>query len=431
METASPFDRWLKEGVVLLDRYELVAPVAEGGMGIVWRALDRTLGASVAIKFSKSLDDAARWRFAEEARLAGRLASPHFVRVFDLGFHGNVPFLVMEFLEGQTLRELLLVHRKLPPALVVLLIRQIAEGLSVAHAAGVVHRDIKPGNIFIVGRSEAPFVKLLDFGVAKFGPGEWTSTGSWLGTPHYVSPEQALDASEVDASADLWAVAVIAYECLTGRRPFEGSSAVRISNAILEARSPVPSELDRTIPTKFDAWVLNALHRHRHRRPRTALALADGLERALAPGVGRLSPSLTAEEETTRGSEMPPGSSGRLALGVLSLSLIAGLAGFMVGASAKVEASESRVGAKSEVPSDLSLGAESPAPCSTAGPFPPEEEPRDLPEVIEQEAPAQVRNRPPRPRGKAEIHEASQTGVPQGQGSGSATDGEELWRRRL
>lgn len=435
MKTASPFDQWLREGVVLLERYELVAPVAEGGMGIVWRALDRTLGAAVAIKFSKSLDEVARWRFAEEARLAGRLTSPYLVRVFDIGFHGNVPFLVMELLEGQTLRELLLVHRKLSPALVGTIVRQVAEGLTVAHAAGVVHRDIKPANIFIIGRIDAPFVKLLDFGVAKFGPGEWTSTGSWLGSPHYVSPEQALDASDVDASADLWALAVIAYECLTGCRPFEGSSPIRISSAILEAQVPVPSTLDQSIPPEFDAWVLCALHRDRHKRPRTALALADGLERELGAAYRCPLMALNDEGDTIQESRVAPTGRRRPVSLVASSAMLAGAFGFALGGHTG-NASPRSPGPSVAVLVPDSHKSAAAAPCLTSASGSQElyeEEPgkQDAKLVTTESVVNQVKHRP---RGR-QASTSSRAPVPAVRGSEGAElaveQEEALWRKRL
>lgn len=299
MSKSGPLDHVLTEGVVLINRYELRRMVGEGGMGVVWQGLDRTLGASVAIKFLKALDEGSRKRFAEESRTAARLSSPHVVKVFDVGTYEGFPFLVMEYLEGQTLRECVLVRGRLEPETVVSIIEQVADGLSQAHEQGIVHRDIKPANIFLVRREGGPFAKILDFGVAKTQSLEWTETGGWLGSVHYASPEQAADASCATASADNWALAVIAYETLTGRKPFDSVSAAGVVAAVLRAEFIAPSLLEASLPKELDVWMRDALDRDCSRRPSSVRRLATSLRKALSVETALLREGVTGSTAST------------------------------------------------------------------------------------------------------------------------------------
>jgi eukaryotic-like serine/threonine-protein kinase len=276
----------LYEGLLIVDRYELKVPIGEGGVGFVWCALDHRLNVSVAIKFLKSGDEGLRRRFLEEGKIAARLASPNVVRCFDLGIYEGVPFLVLEYLQGETLRERLLVRGRLKPEDTLKVIEQVARGLSTSHEIGVVHRDIKPANLFLLGPAENPFVKILDFGAAKVSFNDWTATGGWIGTPYYVAPEQAQDASQVDSSADIWALAVVAYECLTGRKPFSGSSVAAVVASILAANPPAPTTLNNTLPSSLDGWARRVFHTDRSLRPTSAEQLVFELKEALTGAAG-------------------------------------------------------------------------------------------------------------------------------------------------
>jgi Protein kinase domain len=261
-----PGEQALRPGQILGGRYELVRVLGHGSMGAVWLANHKTLGERVALKVMAPTVDSdgvegpvmASARFRFEAQVAARLSrkTRHVVRVTDHGQEGPLAFLVMELLEGQTLESAIL--RRAPMALdeVVRLVTQIAEGLEVAHAEGVLHRDLKPANVFLVDVPGAdPFVKLLDFGLAR-GDGAQrsaepfaTARGVVFGTPGYMSPEQAGASVEVDRRSDLWSLAAIAYEALTGELPVDGGDAdellenVRAGNLIsVRTRRPDLSE---------------------------------------------------------------------------------------------------------------------------------------------------------------------------------------------
>jgi serine/threonine-protein kinase len=256
----------LRPGQVLGGRYELVRVLGHGSMGAVWLANHKTLGEQVALKVMAPAVDSdgvegpsmASARFRFEAQVAARLSrkTRHVVRVTDHGQEGPLAFLVMELLEGQTLESA--IFRRAPMAVdeVVALVTQIARGLEVAHEEGVLHRDLKPANVFLVDvPGGEPFVKLLDFGLAR-GDGAQrsaepfaTARGVVFGTPGYMSPEQAGASVEVDRRSDLWSLAAIAYEALTGELPVDGGDTeelldnVRAGNLVpVRARRPDLSE---------------------------------------------------------------------------------------------------------------------------------------------------------------------------------------------
>nr|MCH9682848.1 serine/threonine protein kinase [Deltaproteobacteria bacterium] len=197
----------------------------------------------------------------------------------------DTPFIVMERLEGETLAERLRREGTLSPPQVVSLIEQIARALTKAHAAKVVHRDLKPDNVFIVRDDDGERCKVLDFGIAKVLPGAevaqaQTHSGMVLGTPYYMSPEQATNASDVDERADLWSMAIITYECLVGERPFDGATLPALAVKLLVDPIPVPSEHGR-VPIGFDAWFGRATSRDPEQRFGSAAALARALATAL------------------------------------------------------------------------------------------------------------------------------------------------------
>jgi serine/threonine-protein kinase len=237
----------------------------------------------VAIKVlrtEREADPAAARRLEREARTLQRLEHPHVVRVHEVGGEDDRVFIVMERLEGETLRDRLEREGRLAPPQVKSIVHELCAAIGEAHRVGIVHRDLKPANVFLT----AAGVKVLDFGVAK-GPlggtlGASTKSGTLLGTPHYMSPEQATDAKRIDHRADLWAVGVIAYECLVGRRPFEGSNVAELAVAIATRDPPLPSRQAR-VPSGFDAWFLCAVARDPADRFESAEELASALEIAL------------------------------------------------------------------------------------------------------------------------------------------------------
>ncbi len=258
-------------------------------MGSVWEGLHSTLGTRVAIKFIDAAfadSDEARSRFENEARAAAKLNSKYAVQVFDHGvMPDGRPFIVMEFLTGEPLDSRLDRTGRLPPAETARIISQVSRALARAHAVGIVHRDLKPENIFLVWDDEdqAHVAKVVDFGIAKFtdaqasGISSSTRTGSVLGTPYYMSPEQARGLRTVDYRSDLWSLGVITYRCMTGALPFEGEAVGDLLVKICTGPIPVPSQVADGVPPLFDAWFERALQRDPALRFTTVTELAEQL----------------------------------------------------------------------------------------------------------------------------------------------------------
>ena len=219
----------LNPGLKIADRFILERQLGQGGMGAVWVALHEELQVKCAIKFIEATFASKaefRMRFVREARAAAQIRSPHVVNVLDSGVWNGLPYIAMELMEGQDLGHRLTEAGRLSPAETVEIIQQTCRALTKAHAAGFVHRDLKPDNIFLTRDDDRVLAKVLDFGIAKQlgdGPEGGTRAGALLGTPYYMSPEQALGNKSVDHRSDLWSLAVIAYECLTGTKPFDST----------------------------------------------------------------------------------------------------------------------------------------------------------------------------------------------------------------
>lgn len=263
-------------------------------MGAVWVAEHLALRTQVVVKFIASglkSSKEAHERFSREAAAASQVKSPHVVQTFDHGItDSGVPYIVMELLEGRDLGEYLEEHGKVPPELVVEILAQLARALDRAHDKGIIHRDIKPGNVYLTdaGRNGEVFVKLLDFGIAKGvelaelgGVDSGTKTGSMIGSPFYMSPEQILGSKDIDHRSDLWSVGVLAFEMLTGKKPFDaetmGGLAIRIHSEPL----PVPSAVSPGLPVELDAWFHRACARDVTMRYTSAKELVEELARAL------------------------------------------------------------------------------------------------------------------------------------------------------
>ena len=268
------------------DNVRLVRRLSEGSMGEVWVAEHLGLRTEVAVKFIHS--DLARKqpmmleRFEREAKAAAQLKSPYVVRTFDTGvMQDGTPFIVMELLEGQSLGQRLRRSGPLEPRLVCEVIVQVSRALSAAHEFGIVHRDIKPDNIFLV-LGDNGVAKLLDFGIAKTATVSDTGTrlthdGNLVGTPAYMSREQIMNSGEVDEQADLWALSVCAYEALTGRLPFEGSTIGLTCIAICEGELTPPSALVAGSSAELDAFFARAFDKEPAARFATAKELALAL----------------------------------------------------------------------------------------------------------------------------------------------------------
>jgi serine/threonine-protein kinase len=278
---------------ILSGKYRLERELGRGGMGSVWLAQHLTLRSPVAIKLidpSIASNPEALQRFLREAQAAASLRSPHVVQILDHGVDEGVPFIVMELLDGESLASRLERVKRLSPAETARIITEVARAIARAHEAGIVHRDLKPDNIYLVRNDEEEIAKVLDFGVAKattHGMGAVTGatrTGSVLGTPYYMSPEQAEGAKTVDGRSDLWSLGVIAWECLLGNRPFESETLGGLLLAICARPLPTPSTMG-PVPPGFDAWFARACSRDLSHRFGTAKELAQEL-RAVCGGAG-------------------------------------------------------------------------------------------------------------------------------------------------
>ena len=272
----------IKGGTVLDDRYRLDAKIGEGGMGSVWRGHHLELDAPIAIKLVLAgKSDRAMARFKREAQAAAKLRGQNVVQVFDHGVHAGTPYIVMELLEGESLKDRL--ERGKPSAAQFLAIfGQMARAVDRAHETGIIHRDLKPGNVQLVPDGDSELVKVLDFGIAKVADTldeANTKTGALLGTPFYMSPEQLEDSKHVKKSADLWALAVIAFEAIVGTRPYPGDTLGAVAMKIATDR-PVPSDFG-AVPKDFDRWFSRATARGEGDRFQSAKEMHDALAVAL------------------------------------------------------------------------------------------------------------------------------------------------------
>ena len=281
----------------------LVSPLGAGGMGAVWLADHTALNTRVVVKFMLGgLDSStsARARFKREAEAASQVKSPHVVQTFDYGVTSDgVPFIVMEHLEGRDLGQEILAKGPLDPARVVAVIAQVAKALTRAHAANVLHRDIKPDNIFLCHQDgdDELFVKLLDFGIAKSHSAAGqeitldgqTKTGQVVGTPFYMSPEQVTAQKVIDLRSDLWSLGIVAFEALTAKRPFDGPSFGALAVKIATGDAPKPSDVNPSLPATIDEWFAKACAREPQKRFSSARELSDAF-RAAFEGVVSLPP---------------------------------------------------------------------------------------------------------------------------------------------
>jgi serine/threonine-protein kinase len=306
----------LEPSRVLAGRYRLEARLGAGGMGAIWRAEHLVLKAPVAVKLidrDAVPDDDTMARFLREAQAAATLRSPHVVQIIDYGVDGKIPFMVMELLEGENLAQRLKRLRRLARQETARILTQVGRAVQRAHEAGIVHRDLKPENVFLVRNEDDEIAKVLDFGVAKLeranlgSEGTRTRTGSILGTPYYMSPEQAQGNKTVDYRSDLWALGVIAFECIVGKRPFYSDGLGDLVLTICVRDLPVPSDF-APVPLGFDAWFARACAREPGQRFQSARELTEGLRDALGiEGLSLDTPEIVVKTDGSKSSA--PGTS--------------------------------------------------------------------------------------------------------------------------
>ena len=274
----------LEPGRLITPSVRLVRQIGAGGMGTLWVADHLTLHSQVAVKFiaqGLATDGAVVERFSREAAAASTVKSQHVVQMFDRGVtEDGIPFIVMELLEGRDLADYLEANGPMSVEHVGQVVLQVTKALRRAHKKGIVHRDIKPHNIFLCESDGADiFVKLLDFGIAK-GQNQVTSatlTGSTMGSPHYMSPEQVVDSKGIDHRADLWSLGVVAFEALTNRQCFDGETIGAIHIAIHGGPIPKPSDFRADLPPAVDAWFKKACTRDRNGRFQDASEMGDAV----------------------------------------------------------------------------------------------------------------------------------------------------------
>jgi hypothetical protein len=280
-----------------LGQYQIVEEIGSGGMATVYRAYQATLNRYVAVKVlggQLAKDDTFRKRFAREAQAVAAISHPHILPVYDFGEQEGIAYIVTELVEGGSLKERL--GQPLDPGLASRIAHEIAQALDFAHRQGVVHRDVKPGNILVAkdGRT-----RLADFGIAKMVAGtQYTQTGTSVGTPAYMSPEQGRG-EEIDGRSDLYSLGIVLYEMVTGRTPFRADTPLAVLHQQVFSAPPAPRELNPRIPRRLEKVILKALEKKPGDRFRTGREMAQALGKAVKLKPAEELPAALPEEAPT------------------------------------------------------------------------------------------------------------------------------------
>jgi serine/threonine-protein kinase len=273
-----------------IGRYKIVRELGRGAMGVVYHAIDPNIGRPVAIKTitlggqrKPEEQERLRERLFREARSAGMLSHPGIVTIYDVEQQDDVAYIAMEYVDGPTLDQLLSSPQSIPPEQMLSILTQTGAALDFAHQKGIVHRDIKPANIMI---AEHGVVKITDFGIAKISANEqFTITGAIVGTPHYMSPEQ-VQGQAVDGRSDQFSLAVVAFEMLTGEKPYTGEHLTTVVYKIVAEEPPPPARLNPTVGGAIEATLRKALSKRPDARYRTCEEFAEAMEKACAQSTG-------------------------------------------------------------------------------------------------------------------------------------------------
>jgi eukaryotic-like serine/threonine-protein kinase len=311
-------------GSTIAGKFTVLGLRGRGGMGDVLQvehAFTKRIGALKVLNRECAAQPALVERFIREASAAGRIGSPHIVEMFDAGISPEgLPYIFMELLIGQSLEDLLASRGALPFAEALDLVLQAAEGLGAAHRAGIIHRDVKPANLFVVNPG-APLVKVLDFGISKFNlpdpSGPLTVVGTTMGTPLYMSYEQLLSSNSVDLRTDVYALGVVLYECLTARHPFNAETLVALSVAIQRGEFSPVSRLRPDIPKAIDSFFASCLSPILDQRPKDMANLCAELRKhvasAAAPLAASAAPAGVLADTQFAPFTPPPGNSAPMA----------------------------------------------------------------------------------------------------------------------
>src|SRR3954468_8168756 len=302
-----------------IGRYKVVRELGRGAMGVVYHAIDPNIGRPVAIKTIQlgigrkpEEQDRLRERLFREARSAGILSHPGIVTIYDVEHQGEIAYIAMEYVDGPTLDHVLSEEAPIDPARLFSVLSQTAAALDYAHQKGIVHRDIKPANIMIAAGGAS---KITDFGIAKITESDQlTMTGSIVGTPHYMSPEQ-VQGHSVDGRSDQYSLAVIAYETLTGEKPYTGEHLTTVVYKIVTEEPPAPHRLNPSLSGPIDTVIRKALAKKPDARYANCQEFVDALDKACAstkgwkamPRGGSLNQPTVTDTAAMASAALPPG----------------------------------------------------------------------------------------------------------------------------